>query len=138
MSLALALGTAGRADAIQKTSPPVRYPNGAVLTATAGLPLFASHGCGNYSSQANITKRPTWIKNVTRFHANGFGATVGGVSISADGSDGSIEWTNSNGALGSSFLSGNVCTNFLTWSLSMNVTGSAFQFGTPRTTSVAL
>jgi hypothetical protein len=102
MSLALTLGTAGGADAASKTSPPVPYPNGAVLTATAGLPRLSGwNGCSDYNSSANITKRPAWIKNVTHFHANGIGATVGGVSINADVSDGSIEWTNNNGALGS-------------------------------------
>jgi hypothetical protein len=138
MAIALTLGSAGAADAELKTSPPVGYPNGALLTATAGLQRLADwDGCTNYNSAANISKRPTWIKNVTHFHANGIGATVGGVSINADGSDGSIEWTNNNGQL-ASYLSGNVCTNFLTWSLSMNVTGSSLQFGTVRTAGVGI
>ena len=138
--LAVGLIVAGgsAAQAVTKTSSPVYYGNGAALTASASLPRISDGaGCGAYSSYALITKTPNWIKNVTNFHANGIGASVSGGSLSGSGADASVSWTNSNGAKGS-YLSGTVCANWLTWYLSMGVTGSAYHYGTVRTASVSI
>jgi hypothetical protein len=137
LSIGLVGSIASEASAHSSTAV-TTYPNGVRLTANVWGDNFADwYGCANFTSSAVITARPSWIKDVLNFHANGIGASISGVSIGGSGADASLSWTNSNGALGS-YLSGRVCHNWLTWSLSATSTASALQYGTVRIASAGI
>ena len=138
----LVVGTTVAAEARTNTSKKIYYGDGAYIVASASLPLIADwHGCGDLGRYAWISKKPNWVKNVTGFQASGIGASVSvngvGGSVSGSGNNSTITWINNNGALGS-YLSGGLCANWLTWYLSMNVTGSAFHYGTVRIANATL
>lgn len=137
LAVGLAIAGSGAAYANNATAS-AYWSNGVKITTNEYVASLANaNGCGPYSSSAVIGATPNWVKDFTSFHANGIGASVSGVSISGSGADGSISWTNSNGARGS-YLSGTVCINWLTWYLSMSTTGSAFYYGSVRTATAAL
>lgn len=132
---------APQAEARIRWSNPVSW-DGATLKARLGLPYFADmNGCGNWDSLANITRSPRWLENHTSFTAYGIGATltVSGVGVTVGGTPSykTLALRNTKGQL-NTYLAGNVCMNWSTIYLGMNVSGTAMYNGQVRSTNVGV
>lgn len=118
------------------------YPGGDVLQANAWIQSFSWTGCGNWSTSARLLgfnpPLASWIKNIASFHADGWGASLSGISASGGGSSQSLSWTNYNNW--ESDLAGRVCGNWLTWYIEESSTAISYvpRYGSPRTTIAAL
>ena len=119
------------------SSDTVSLPNGHSMTGNVWIQTFSdSGGCGDYATSAIATTNTTWIQNTTTATAHGVGATVSGLSGGGADKSQSITWRNTNAS--GSYLSGRVCANWLTWYVSMDMTGVAYYYGTVRTVGVSV
>lgn len=131
----MVLGAASAAQATSDTTTSY-FDNGQPITANIWIQPVAEGGCGSFQSSAVMNASPNWIRNTTDFYQYGVGSvSVKGVSLNAGTSDPSVlEWTNSNGAMGS-YLSGTVCMGWASVYLGADVSATGFYYGNLRTTA---
>jgi len=135
------IGLVGPASATSGTSS-YGFTNGATLTSNIWLQTWAnSSGCSDYSTSVvisggwNPAAGNDWVRNRTSFQAWGLGASLDAFGQSAK--EVSQEWTNNNGSRGT-YMSGQMCENWLTAGVSGKTAGTAYYNGQTVSTIASL
>lgn len=141
--LILNLGVGTKINSVNATSRSNTFNfNGGSITANAWIQSFASGGCGEFQTSADVNSSsvPKFTRIAWSFYALGIsaGASYNGISASVSGSGSSpgSSWTNTN-SRHSSFR-GRVCGTGLAFYVGYTATATADVASVPRSTTVKI